>query len=166
MQGYKSCKNIKYIIESHFWFCKIKHKRIKLDKSLSLLFFTQWRKFIAFRNKNAFQEDAYRPNVDRIPPPKKIWRPRKNLEKPPGTRHPPGPDTPLKIWRTPRDQTPPPPWGQTPPLGPDPPGPDTPWARHPPGTRPTPQTRHPPCEQDQWQTLVKILPWPKLRFGR
>ena len=24
---------------------------------------------------------------------------------------------------------------------------------------------HPPCEQNEWQTGVKLLPWPKLRFG-
>ena len=26
--------------------------------------------------------------------------------------------------------------------------------------------RHPPCEQNEWQTGVKILPWPQLRCGR
>ena len=28
------------------------------------------------------------------------------------------------------------------------------------------QITPPPCEQNEWQTGVKILPWPKLRFGR
>ena len=73
-------------------------------------------------------------------PPPKIWRPPENLEEPPTKIG----DTPQKL------ETPPPP----PKKNWRPPGSRT---RHPPGTR----TRHPPPrEQNEWQTLVKILPWP------
>ena len=84
-------------------------------------------------------------------PPPKIW----NRHPPPKiwSRHPPkkfGTCTPPKIW----SRHPPRKFGAgTPPkkFGADPP---KIWSRHPP---PPPVDRH---------TLVKILPWPKLRFGR
>ena len=71
------------------------------------------------------------------PPPKKNWRPPQKFGGPPP-----------KLEESPPEnlQEPPPPKLEEPPLGPD--------------------TTHTPCEQNEWQTLVKILPWPKLRFGR
>ena len=61
---------------------------------------------------------------------------------------------------------------QTPPpkIGADTPPPKN-WSRHPPKiwSRHPPEKLEqtpPPCEQNEWQTAVKILPRPKLRFGR
>ena len=96
--------------------------------------------------------------------PQRNWIPLKNWRHPSQTRQtPPGPDTPL-------DQTPPrirhPP-DQTPPWGSDTPRDQTtpPRIRHPPGTRHTPRDQTPPLWTES-HTPVKILPWPKLRFGR
>ena len=72
-------------------------------------------------------------------------RPARNSSRPRGvsTRNPPRS-------RPPRNQAPPP-WA-------DPTGPGTPhWAD-------TPPDQAPPCEQNSWNTLVKILSCPKLRL--
>ena len=71
----------------------------------------------------------------------------RKLETPPGTRTPPP-----KIWSTPPQKK----FGADTPPSPRKFGADTPpkiWSRHPP-------------LWTEWHTLLKILPWPKLRFGR
>ena len=98
-------------------------------------------------------------NLEQAPPkfgagtPPKIWsrHPPKNLEQAPPkiwSRHPPN-----------LEQAPPKIWSRHPPKI---------WSRHPPpkfGAGPPPKfgAGTPPVDR---HTLMKILPWPKLRFGR
>ena len=93
----------------------------------------------------------------RTPPQKKT--PPENLEEPPtppkNLEEPPPEDTPpWKFGDPPKKR---PPWKI--------------WAKsgappHPPPKNLSKIWSTPPCEQNEWQTGVKILPWPKLRFGR
>ena len=127
-------------------------------------------------------------NLEQAPPPK-IWSrhhpprkfgadtpPRKfGADTPPKiwSRHPPrkfGAGTPPKIWSR---HPPPKIWSRHPPRKFGAGTPPKIWSRHPPprkfgaGTPPENlEQAPPPCEQNSWHTLVKILPWQKLRFGR
>ena len=110
-------------------------------------------------------DQTFPPPVNRMND-RRLWKyylgqnfPPQNLEQ--------APPPPKNLEQTPPqnlEQTPPENLEQAPPL--------KIWSKHPPGIRPDPPgirpdpTPHPPCEQNEWQTLVKILPWPKLRFSR
>ena len=83
--------------------------------------------------------------------------PQKNLEVPPKKRPPPKKAPPRKF-------------GGTPPKKGTPENLEVPPQKRHPQKKDPPQKKFggtpPSCEQNEWQTPVKILPWPKLRFGR
>ena len=96
-------------------------------------------------------------NPPKKTPPKKFGAtpPKKDTSPPKIWRNPPKKRPPLKIWRNPPKKRPPQKFGGTPKIRAK--------SGAPPQKKLEQNLEHPPVDR---QTPVKILPWPKLRFGR